>query len=98
VCVCGGATPAFPPLPSPTSLLVFMKRMLRAQGGMALSLVQGKPIMESAHFTSAMAGFALLATQAALTTTFKGASGQTGRTAHAFLGSATMSPPPPLSY
>mmetsp|Transcript_1700 Transcript_1700/g.4014 ORF Transcript_1700/g.4014 Transcript_1700/m.4014 type:complete len:249 (+) Transcript_1700:36-782(+) len=63
---------------------------LGAQGGLALQLVQGKPIMESAHFTSALVGFALLATQATLTTTFKGENAKTGRTVHAFLGSATM--------
>jgi len=63
---------------------------LGANGGLVLSLVQDKPIMQSTHFTSAMVGFALLAAQASLTTLFKGGNAKTARTAHAFLGSATM--------
>lgn len=46
--------------------------------------------MQSAHFTSALVGFALLAAQAGLTTQFKGQGAGTARTAHAFLGTATM--------
>mmetsp|Transcript_25006 Transcript_25006/g.48614 ORF Transcript_25006/g.48614 Transcript_25006/m.48614 type:complete len:261 (+) Transcript_25006:61-843(+) len=63
---------------------------LGANGGLVLTLVQDKPIMESAHFTTAMGGFLLLAMQAALTTRFAGETGNTARTTHAFLGSATM--------
>jgi len=63
---------------------------LGANGGLVLSLVQDKPIMESAHFTTAMGGFLLLAMQASLTTRFQTSSAATARTTHAFLGSATM--------
>jgi hypothetical protein len=53
-------------------------------------VLQDKPIMQSAHFSSALVGFALLAVQAGLTTQFKGQGGAVARTGHAVLGSATM--------
>lgn len=63
---------------------------LGANGGLVLSLVQDKPITESAHFTTAMAGFALLAVQGSITKLFNGEQDQLARTAHAIWGSATM--------
>jgi len=63
---------------------------LGANGGIVLALVQDKPITESVHFTTAMIGFALLATQGSITKAFAGGNAQVARTVHAFLGTATM--------
>jgi len=61
---------------------------LGGQGGLVLNAVEGRPILESPHALSAVAGLAILAVQGALPMAFK--STPVTRSAHAYLGSATM--------
>lgn len=62
---------------------------LGGQGGLVLTAVQGKSILESTHATTAFLGLGLLAIQALLPTLFdKGSS--LPRSIHAYLGTATM--------
>ena len=58
------------------------------QGGILFNLVQGRPVLESPHAMSALAGLLLLAGNGALSTVMKG--DPQLRTAHAFLGTALM--------
>jgi hypothetical protein len=58
-------------------------------GGMMSLLLQGKPILESSHVTSALIGMSLLTVQALLPAFFASGSGE-ARTAHAFLGTGVL--------
>jgi len=62
--------------------------LLGGQGGFVLLALQGKPILESAHSSTAVIGLSLLLTQAALGK-LMGAS-PLARSVHAYLGSGTM--------
>jgi len=62
--------------------------LLGGQGGLVLLATAGEPILQSAHSSTAVIGLALLGAQAALGFTMGGS--ELGRTAHAYLGSATM--------
>ncbi len=75
-----------PTLMGVASLLFF----LGGQGGLVLLDVQGQPILNSTHAVTGLVGIALLALQGLLPKLFDGESGATARTAHAYLGSATM--------
>lgn len=59
-----------------------------AVGGMMSLLMQDKPIFESTHVWTGLAGLGLLGVQSLLPLAF--ASGGSARTAHAYLGSAIM--------
>jgi hypothetical protein len=59
---------------------------LGASGGILSLLMQGKPILESPHFTTGMLGLGLLSVQAMLPLFFS--EGQSVRTAHAYLGTS----------
>mmetsp|Transcript_43287 Transcript_43287/g.85746 ORF Transcript_43287/g.85746 Transcript_43287/m.85746 type:complete len:241 (+) Transcript_43287:95-817(+) len=61
---------------------------LGGQGGLVLLATAGKPILASAHSSTAVIGLGLMAVQALLGQTM--GSNQTGRTVHAFLGTGTM--------
>jgi hypothetical protein len=62
--------------------------LLGGQGGLVLLATAGEPILASAHSSTAVIGIALLLAQAALGATMGGS--ELGRTAHAYLGSATL--------
>jgi hypothetical protein len=70
--------------------LAFLFFFLGGQGGLVLLDVQNHPILNSTHAVTGLIGIALLAFQALLPKLFDGDSGETARTAHAYLGSATM--------
>ena len=63
-------------------------RLAGGQGGILFNLVQGRPVLESPHAISALAGLLLLAGNGALSTVMKG--DPRLRTAHAFLGTSLM--------
>jgi hypothetical protein len=62
--------------------------LLGGQGGLVLLATAGEPILQSAHSSTAVIGLSLLLAQAALGVTMGGS--ETGRTAHAFLGTGTL--------
>merc|ERR1711871_1802543 len=62
--------------------------LLRGQGGLVLLATAGQPILASSHSSTAVIGIGLLIAQAALGATMGGS--ELGRTAHAYLGSATL--------
>lgn len=62
--------------------------LLGGQGGLVLLATAGQPILTSAHSSTAVIGIGLLLAQAALGATMGGS--ELGRTAHAYLGSATL--------
>ena len=62
--------------------------LLGGQGGLVLLATAGKPILASAHSSTAVIGISLLIAQAALGATMGGS--ELGRSVHAYLGSATL--------
>ncbi len=62
--------------------------LLGGQGGLVLLATAGKPLLQSAHSSTAVVGIALLLTQAAIGALMKDS--EAGRTAHAVLGSSTL--------
>jgi hypothetical protein len=59
-----------------------------AQGGMLFNLLEGRPILESPHAVSALAGLGLLGANGALAAVMGDSPNL--RTAHAFLGTSLM--------
>lgn len=62
--------------------------LLGGQGGLVLLAAAGQPILQSAHSSTAVIGISLLIAQAAIGATM--GSSPAGRSAHAYLGSATL--------
>ncbi|KXZ49212.1 hypothetical protein GPECTOR_22g802 [Gonium pectorale] len=62
---------------------------LGAMGGMMSLMMQDRPIFESPHVWTGLAGLGLLGVQSALPLAFASGSGE-ARTAHAYLGSAIL--------
>ncbi|TFJ83868.1 hypothetical protein NSK_004965 [Nannochloropsis salina CCMP1776] len=70
--------------------LAFLFFFLGGQGGLVLLDVQNHPILNSTHAVTGLIGIALLAMQALLPKLFDGDNGNSARTIHAYLGTATM--------
>jgi hypothetical protein len=68
------------------ALLFFL---IGSQGGLLSLYLSGKPITESAHFVSGIAGLATLAVQALIPLTFE-KGGKTARNLHTYFGTATL--------
>lgn len=62
--------------------------LLGGQGGLVLLATAGKPILQSAHSSTAVVGLGLMAAQAALGLNM--GKSENGRTAHAVLGTGTL--------
>lgn len=62
--------------------------LLGGQGGFVLLALQGQPLLQSAHSSTAVIGLSLLIAQATLGKLMGGSS--LGRSVHAYLGSGTM--------
>merc|ERR1712113_377772 len=62
--------------------------LLGGQGGLVLLATSGEPILQSAHSSTAIIGITALLVQAGLGAAMGGS--ELGRTAHAFLGTATL--------
>ncbi|GIM03209.1 hypothetical protein Vretimale_8007 [Volvox reticuliferus] len=68
---------------------MFIFFALGAVGGMMSLIMQGKPIFESPHVWTGLAGLSLLGVQSLLPLAFANGSGE-ARTAHAYLGATIM--------
>lgn len=81
----GQAARSLHPLLMGLALFLFV---LGGQGGLVLLATAGKPILQSAHSSTAVLGLGLMAAQAALGVTM--GDSETKRTVHAFLGTGVM--------
>eukprot|EP00421_Protoceratium_reticulatum_P061513 CAMPEP_0168503152 /NCGR_PEP_ID=MMETSP0228-20121227/75699_1 /TAXON_ID=133427 /ORGANISM="Protoceratium reticulatum, Strain CCCM 535 (=CCMP 1889)" /LENGTH=277 /DNA_ID=CAMNT_0008520181 /DNA_START=71 /DNA_END=901 /DNA_ORIENTATION=+ len=81
----GQAARSLHPLLMGLALFFFV---LGGQGGLVLLATAGKPILQSAHSSTAVLGLGLMAAQAALGVTM--GDSETKRTVHAFLGTGVM--------